>query len=704
MKKIIFTIILVSTFATLTFAQVDRPRPTNPNHQYDEFGNIVDQFGNQLDPSMIPEELDSANVEIKSLAPKLYMWTIDDKLGNRTIVDVDTTHHHFQNSNLVEGYKGHYNYLGNLGSPRYNRIFFLRKNTDRPFFIAPYSDFFFSPEEFKFTNSNIPYTNLTYYKAGSKINGEERFKSYFSVNVNKRLAVGFNIDYLYGRGYYHSQSTAFFNGGIFGSYIGDKYQMHAMYNNFSLKMAENGGITDDKYITNPEEMAEGKNNFEPQNIPTHLESTWNRNTNFYIYLNHKYNLGFYKDVLHVSEENDSVYKEEFIPVTRFFHTLKVDRNRRRFTSNNEPKDYYANTYINTYDRKNGDIIETVNHNVSNDSTTYMGIKNTFGVSLMEGFHKYAKSGLTAYVSHKISKYDLMNRDSVTVNNYTETELYVGGELARRQGKIFNYNITAEVGVAGIAAGTFQADGNIDLNFKLGKDTVNFIAKGGISRIKPNFYMRRYHSNHFYWDEGTDFKELSNEINSRVEGELNISNWRTNIKAGFQNIKNYTYFNSHALPEQEGSNIQVLSATLNQNFKLGILHLDNEITWQNSSNNRVLPLPKLSLYHNLYLKAKLAKKVLSVELGADIRYFTKYKALAYTPAIQNFHLQSENDQVDIGGYPIINVYANLHLKRTRFFVMFYHVNQGSGSSNYFLSPHNPINPRLLKLGVSWNFYD
>ena len=94
----------------------------------------------------------------------------------------------------------------------------------------------------------------------------------------------------------------------------------------------------------------------------------------------------------------------------------------------------------------------------------------------------------------------------------------------------------------------------------------------------------------------------------------------------------------------------------------------------------------------------------MELGADIRYFTKYKALAYTPAIQNFHLQSENDQVDIGGYPIINVYANLHLKRTRFFVMFYHVNQGSGSSNYFLSPHNPINPRLLKLGVSWNFYD
>ena len=61
-------------------------------------------------------------------------------------------------------------------------------------------------------------------------------------------------------------------------------------------------------------------------------------------------------------------------------------------------------------------------------------------------------------------------------------------------------------------------------------------------------------------------------------------------------------------------------------------------------------------------------------------------------------------VEIGGYPIVNVYANLHLKRTRFYVMMYHVNQGMSSPNYFLSPHYPINPRVLKFGLSWNFYD
>ena len=110
---------------------------------------------------------------------------------------------------------------------------------------------------------------------------------------------------------------------------------------------------------------------------------------------------------------------------------------------------------------------------------------------------------------------------------------------------------------------------------------------------------------------------------------------------------------------------MLSASLNQDFKLGIFHLDNEVTWQKSSDQTVLPLPDLSLYHNFYMQFKLAKKVLSVQLGADVRYFSKYNAPAYMPAIQNFHLQPENDQVEIGGYPIVNVYANLHLKAYTF---------------------------------------
>ena len=152
-----------------------------------------------------------------------------------------------------------------------------------------------------------------------------------------------------------------------------------------------------------------------------------------------------------------------------------------------------------------------------------------------------------------------------------------------------------------------------------------------------------------WRRLEDNDNMDKEFRTRVEGELNISRWGTNLRAGVENIKNYTYFNQSALPEQNGGNIQVLSATLKQDFRLGVFHLDNEVTWQKTSNETVLPLPQLSLYHNFYILAKLAKKVLTVQLGADVRYFTKYNAPAYAPGVQQFHLQPTDDLVEIGGY-------------------------------------------------------
>ena len=283
--------------------------------------------------------------------------------------------------------------------------------------------------------------------------------------------------------------------------------------------------------------------------------------------------------------------------------------------------------------------------------------------------------------------------------YNENEIFVGGELSKREGNVLHYHAIGEVGLAGKAIGQFNVKGDIDLNFPLWKDTVSLIARGEVSNKLAPFYMRHYHSKHFMWDD-----DMDKEFRTRIEGELSIARWRTRLKAGVENIKNYTYFNQGATPEQNGGSIQVLSASLNQDFKLGIFHLDNEVTWQKTSNETVLPLPQLSLYHNFYILAKLAKKVLTVQLGADVRYFTKYNAPAYAPGVQQFHLQPTDDLVEIGGYPIVNVYANLHLKRTRIFAMMYHVNAGMGSANSFLVPHYPINPRLFKIGVSWNFYD
>ena len=668
-----------------------------------------DRNGNPIDTTAVT---DASTIPIG-----LYQWKVTRRLGNIVPIPVDTLHAGFQNTNDPAGPTGQYNYLGNLGSPRMSRIFFDRKEESQFFFTDPYDQSVLRPEDVTFTNTLSPYTNLTYYKSFNNRNSEERFKSYFAINANKRLGFGFYIDYLYGRGMYNNQSTAFFNGGLFASYRGDKYDMHFIFNNDNLKMRENGGIADDRYITDPLGMAEGKKQYQSTDIPTVLNKVWNHNTSYHAFLTHRFNLGFYKDKEktdslasdNLSIANDSIEAErEFVPVTSFIHTLELDFNGRKYITQDDAQNrqYFEHTYFG---------------NDSIDQNRRTSVRNTFGIALREGFNKWAKAGLTAFLTHEYRDFTLPDSTDVPnqriIKHYKENVVYVGGELLKEQGKLLHYKVLGEFAVAGEDAGQFRLEGNGDLNINLLGDSVRLDVNAYIKNLNPVFYYRNFHSKHYWWDNS----DLSKIMRSRVEGKLNFNRLGTTLRAGVENIKNYTYlantsvpvtnssgeiisFKNDAAVRQHSGNIQVFTAMLQQKLKVGIFHLDGEVAYQKSSEPSILPLPELSAYGNLYLHAGLVKNVLNLSLGADVRYFTKYNAPDYSPVIGQFYLQNPESTVAIGGCPMVNVYANLHWKRTRIFVMMYNVNQNTGNSRYFLAPHYPISPRLLKLGISWNFFD
>ena len=662
--------------------------------------NLYDRNGNPIDTTSV---IDASTIPIG-----LSCWKIDRQFGNMTEVPVDTLQHDFQNTNDTGGPTGHYTYLGNLGSPRISHIFFERKDPEQFFFLDPYDFTVIEPEDVVYTNTKSPFTNLTYYKQGGSSDGEERFKAYFAVNANKRLGFGFNIDYVYGRGKYMNQSTALFNGDLFAYYLGDKYNMHFSFINDNLKVAENGGIVDDRYVTRPLDMAEGGKVYANDEIPTNLSQVWNHNTGYHAFLTHRYNVGFYREN---PDAKDTVNTEVFVPVTSFLHTLKVDINRRQYISYDETQNqqYFQNNYLT---------------DVQRDKTEQLAVKNTFGISLREGFNKWAKAGLTAFMSHEYRRFTMTDTIARTPGqriptDYVENTISVGGQLIKEQGQTLHYNVMGKIALVGEDAGQFQIQGKGDLNFRLFSDTVRLEANAYIKNLNPIFYYRHFHSKHYWWDND----DLSKIMRTRLEGKLSVDRWKTQLKAGVENIKNYTYLDNTSVKytetssdkevttykndvavRQNSGNIQVFSAALRQDFKLGIFHLDNEITYQKSSNQDVLPLPELTLYHNLYIKFGLAKKVLQIEMGADVRYFTQYYAPDYAPAIGQFYLQNKETRYKLGGYPLLNGYINLHLKRTRIFIAMYNLIQGQGEKSYFLAPHYPLNPRLLKFGLSWNFFD
>lgn len=401
-------------------------------------------------------------------------------------------------------------------------------------------------------------------------------------------------------------------------------------------------------------------------------------------------------------EDSLFYKSEYVPVTSFIHTVKFDNYRRIYEAYQTPADYYLQEY---YDagRLTGDSIY--------DQTKHWHMKNTFAIAMLEGFNKWAKAGLKAFASYDLRHYELPTMEG-GFEKYNEHVLSVGGQLSKQEGKTLHYNAVAEIGLTGVDAGTLAIDGNVDVNIPFLGDTLQVRGDAFFHRETPSFYYRNYHARHLWWEN-----DLDKTIHTRIMGTLSFPKTCTKLRVAVDEIKNYTYFSQSyditeeglrtgvmVTPMQESGGINLLTAQLEQNFRLGILNWENQFTYQHSSKESVLPVPAFNAYTNLYIKFKVVK-VLNVDLGADMRYFTSYEAPDYSPYMGQYTVQGNGENnVKIGNYPIVNVYANVHIKHTRFFVMMSHINAGQGDKNYFFAPHYPMNERVFRIGVSWNFFN
>ena len=774
MKKILSFIILAFLSASPLWAQFD-------TGDYNSMGpdGVVNNQRNR-------QGADSLGTD-KEIPEGIHVWTVDPRFGDRVEAKPDTVSHMFMNSIFTTGMRSEYNSTGNLGAPRQARLFIDRMENNNFIFVNPY-DYVVTPvEKFQFTNTLSPLTNISYNNCGNRTNGEDHFKTKFAVNAGKRLGIGFLIDYIYGRGYYNAQSTSHFKAALYGSYMGERYQAHLLFNTLHEKVTENGGITSELYITHPESFNE---NFATSEIPTMLEQNWNRNDNQHIFFTQRYSVGFNRKVPMTPEEikarkfaiesqkeqdekkarakaekeamdagvefdkknarlpksysgrpdnakvatktapADSVaiasgrvkvngknmadsllaasnkakedtswLKDEYVPVTSFIHTADFTTYRRIYEAYATPENYYLDTYK-VKERLAGDSIY--------DKTSNWNLRNTFAIALLEGFNKWIKTGAKVFATHTLSHYVLP--DSVGTTSWNEHSVAVGAQLSKTQGKSLHFNVTGDVAVVGYNVGEIKIDGGVDLNFPLLGDTMTLAASGFYHHVKPSFYFRHYQSRHLWWDSD----DLSMIDHLRAQGVLNYAKTRTRFRFAFDEIKNYAYFASSftnsddkgrlynmAYSRQASSPITVLTAEVAQDLAFGPLHWETTLTWQKSTKQDVLPLPAINAYTNLYLRFKIAR-VLNCDFGADARFFTKYAAPDYFPSLGQYTVQENENKQKIGGYPVINAYFNFKLSRARFFVMMSHVNCGSGNKEYFFTPNYPLNGRVFRFGISWDF--
>lgn len=623
-----------------------------------------------------------------------YAWRIIPPLDLREEATIDTLPDNYALRAVPSAVSEARATTGNLGGPGFNSIWTERPAFSRFFFNDAFTAWLPSYDRMRFYNTRIPMTLMSYNTGGGRDNTQDRFSGTFSGNINKRAQVGALLDYLYSKGSYNAQATKNLTWGFSGSYLGDRYEMQAFVYHYNLIAKENGGITDPLYITDPALVQGGVTSVNTKTIPTHLSNAHTRVKGTQLHINNRYKIGYWH------EEYDSVYVDSivsrtYIPVTSVIWTLDYSDSKHLFRddASGEFHEFFENTYLNP--------------TLTDDRASTWSLSNTVGLSLLEGFHRYAKFGLAAFMTHEVVKYtqpvDTLNRAELDLTplpegctsidpSATKHNITIGGQLTKQRGSLLTYAVTARFGITGEVAGDINLDGNFTTRFPLLGDSVALTGRATFSNKAPSYFLNQYISNHFAWHN-----DFGKERRVTFGGALDIAHTDSHLDVEVSNIQNYLYFNEAFLPTQNGGSVQVVSARLHQGLHAGILHWDNSLTFQKSSNEDIISIPTFAIYSNLYLKFRVA--TLSVQLGMDCNYYTKYYAPKYQPATATFANQRDEKY---GNYPFMNAYANFKLSKARFYVLFSHINQGWFSNNYFSMPDYPLNPRRFQIGISVEF--
>ena len=626
----------------------------------------------------------------KNVPTVIKAWQLDPWTGVAdTLSSIDSSYLHLPMRDVLNDYSISNTTNSNLISPVQSRIYFSRQRTTDFLFADAYTPYIITPQQVKFYHTTTPYSTIAYKKGFVTNLGQSDISFSFTGNVTRRVNLGMTIDYLNSFGRFANLEGKTVYGSVFGSYNGDHYSLQGAFTWNTLSNFENGGLQNINDL-------QGK--LKPEDLPVKMQGMSGLR---YLsgYLNHYYSICVERErKVNYRERNeegewekkDSI-KIEYVPVTTFRHIFEVNDATKRYIEK-DAQDFYPNTY---YNQKS-----------TADSAACLSIKNTLSVTFEEEFNTWLKFGATVYAMNETQRHLSLlpvYSDSVglppdiTFENRWTNNTYVGGALYKNRGKYIHYGFDGNVCLIGYKLGEFQINGHIDGGFKLGKDSLTMAAKVFFRNETPDYYLQRYRSNHYEWDN-----DFNKQYRLHIGGEIAYpTKWvKPKLKVSFENITQPIYFDTDGKPKQMDGNIQVLAADLQLNITTPWVNLDNSIVYQLSSSDK-MPLPTLTLYNNLYYHGTWVK-VLDVQIGVDMRFFTKYYAPILNPALGQFCVQNE---VQVGNYPVMNVYANFYVRKLRLklFAQYQHFNASFMNKQYFEMPSYPMAPDMFRAGIAWHFY-
>jgi hypothetical protein len=618
----------------------------------------------------------------------LKQWNLSADFSEEVSIPFDTVFSLFNRFKIADRYSPVNASLGNYGLPFYQINFFDRVTDPDKFLYTTYYPYMHVPDKAVFMNTQIPFTEIVWSFAGPKETSEQTFRVRHSQNVNKFLNFGIIYDVIYSLGKYNYQRAEDKNFTLYSSYTGVKYKLYFAAGINNMTSYENGGIqnTDDlgKYI--PSKI---------RDIPVKLGGLDKANSilrNRNLILVQRYTIG---GPSIAGTDSLKQKKSGFFGLSgTFSHIFLLETNKRTYSDSYPVSGFYDSIYINktaTFDSLYMRSIEnTVRFDFTTDETRKFRLGG--GIGLRNEIFRYSQIIPTHQVT--IADTAVWNRS----NNV------LVGKLFNNIGDKFRWLATGELVLTGYRIGDFVLNGEISKSFDWKKGKAKWLLTGSMINKQPSFWFGNWGSNNFEWRNNFN-KEFRIDLGSSFAYPAR----KAEIKFNYAIIKNYTDFDTLALPSQHNGALSVAALTIRKELRAWKFRLDNDLIIQKSSNIEVLDLPLATIraagYFEHLFRFKSTGGKLNMQLGVDATYNTLYHPYSYMPATGRFFRQT---QVSAGNYPFINVFLNLKIQRTRLFFMFDHLNAGLMGEkiryNYLMVPGYPMNIRMFRYGLAWTFYD
>jgi hypothetical protein len=615
-------------------------------------------------------------------------WTLSSDYSEEVTVPVDTAFSLFHRLKLVDKYSPFNAYSGNYGLPLYQINFFDRVTNPDMFLYSNYYPFMHLPDNPVFMNTQIPFSEMVFSYAGPTDRSDQTFRIRHSQNVNRLLNFGLIYDIVFSLGQYSYQRSDDKTFTLYSSYSGEKYKLYFAAGINNITSVENGGIRD------PSQMSTADTRFLEVNLGG-LNKAKSILKNRNVLIVQKYTVNK-KPAVVPDSVNGKQAQRKFRVDGTFSHIFAWEINRRTYIDYYPKSGFYDTAYINrtfTLDSlSSGSLKNTVRFDFSTDETRKFRLGG--GVGLRNELFRYGQ-----IVPNGISPVSDTVFYSDTVKwKYSNNVLI--GRLFNNIGEKFRWVASGELFLSGYRAGDFTLDGRFIKSFDFKKGRADWEIFGKVTNLQPSVWYERWGSNNFKWQNN-----FLKEFRITAGTQFNYPARRATLRFNYAIIDNYTDFGPDTLPSQFRGGLSVAAIYLKKEFSAWKFHLSNDILIQKSTNNTVLDLPLITVRsagffeHNFHFK--LTNGNLNTQFGAEVMYNTPYHGYSYMPSIGRFFRQSLSLT---GDYPYVNVFINVKLKRTRFFLMFDHVNSGLTGYNYFMVPSNPMNIRMFKYGLAWTFYD